>query len=185
MGKRLAIVGLVAFLALGLAGCAWLKTGDTTAMTQSMTAGEQQPSPLIIPPDFFDPNSPLWGKTIVIYPPPGKDVTFKMFYADGTPMIDLATKRTDVLNALWAGANTSDTAKLLHDQWVIQTTWDNAQMIMDKALGAIMAERAAARQVAASQPAGSICDAEGNCTPKFKTQLQELILEALKNQSRK
>ncbi len=120
---RSILVCFTLMFALVTFGCAAAKAGDTTMQTQALSVPEQGPAtPIMLPPELFtgDPNSPYYGKTVVLYPPPGKDVDADGYYANGTPMFHVKTRRSDVVNAHWAGATTSDQAKFDQDWRVLQ-----------------------------------------------------------------
>ena len=163
-------------------GCAALKAGDTTQMTADMTKGETHVTYTVLPTDLVaDPNSPLYGRLLAIPTVPGKDVTVDVYYETGQPLCHLATKRTDVLAALWSGAATADQMKFVQDQWMMEQV-----MTRIDSLVAMFAPVLQQRLAVPPAPAdGGLCNADGTCKAGFKAQLLSLIQEALAAQAAK
>jgi hypothetical protein len=171
--------------ALIIFGCATWQAGNTTKIVESQN--QLQPIEYIpLPPEVTgrdDPNSPWYGKVIVMPTTPGKDVDFEQYYASGQLAMKLKTRKSDVITAQFGGVITADAAKYAADLAQAQLLYENLQMLIDKALSFVQSQ--AATKQAATATAGSLCNPDGSCTESFKSQLKGLVLEALGGQTAK
>lgn len=152
-------------------GCAMTKAVDTTAGLQAMTAGEQtQHVTYSLMPGALTDDPVLKDKLVALPTLPGKDITFKAYYADGRPRWELTTQRSAVLDALWAGANTADALKAAQDRWNAEYYGALMERILDRVMSVIPLMTGGG--VASSQPT----------QPSGQTvaELKALIVEAIR-----
>jgi len=155
-------------------GCAGNKTVNSTKMMDYITRGEQVQSRSALPGDALD-DPALAGKVIILPNIPGKNVSFKWNYPDGTPKMELVTSRSAVLDAIFAGAMGVDAQKFAED--AAQREFFAAQL--DKALGMVqpfIAQALQERVARASEPD------KGNPT---REQLDALLLQTLTDISKR
>lgn len=101
------------FTLFNLFGCASWKAVDTTKAVDYSTRAESHVTYTMIPGDLLKNNPELEGKVLALPTVPGKDVDFQMYDSNGNLVINLKTRRTDVINALWASVQTTDDRKFV------------------------------------------------------------------------
>lgn len=100
--KWWALLLVAMYVALATVGCGGgYKTTNTTMALDYMTRGEQSQGAHRVPAKLLDPS--LDGD-FVIATQPGKDSDVDLWYPDGTHHLSVKTKRSIVLEALFAGA---------------------------------------------------------------------------------
>lgn len=98
-------------LLIASAGCAAGKAVDTTRAVEAAFRGESHVTYTVVPGSLAG----MPENTIAIPTVPGKDVVFRSYYPDGTPQWSLDTRRSDVLDVLFAAAAGIDAEKFAED----------------------------------------------------------------------
>lgn len=160
---------ILALLGFGtLTGCQGMKATDTTKAIEAVTAGERQVTYTVVPGSLAG----MPQNTIAIPTVPGKDVQFHKYFPDGTPEMTLTTRRSDVIDILFASAAGIDAEKFAEDART--RAWISSEREAWMGLAQPFLAAALQRYQSGGQPAPP-SNGTGDLKTLLRTELQSMV----------